>query len=141
MARFRRIMDQRHPGWRLALFVSKVNMYYFTGTMQDGFLAIPRDEEAVLWVRRSYERALDESLFPCIRPMRSYRDAANSMGSFSCPVHMETELAPCHVPEDAEILGFTDCLSLDAEIMAIRSIKSPYEISCIRRSGRLIKPF
>ena len=81
MNRFRKIMDQRHPNWRLALFVSKVNMYYFTGTMQDGFLAIPRDEEAMLWVRRSYERALDESLFPCIRPMRSYRDAANSMGA------------------------------------------------------------
>jgi len=140
MNRFRKIMDQRHPNWRLALFVSKVNMYYFTGTMQDGFLAIPRDEEAMLWVRRSYERALDESLFPCIRPMRSYRDAANSMGSCPCPVHMETELVPLAMYQRMKkYFGFTDCLSLDAEIMATRSIKSPYEISCMRRSGKAHK--
>ena len=94
MLRFRRIMDERHPEWRLAIFVTKVNMYYFTGTMQDGFLAIPRDGEAVLWVRRSYERALDESLFPCIRPMQSYKDAVQAMGTFPCPDHMETEKVP-----------------------------------------------
>ena len=33
-------------------------------------LLVPRDGEACLWVRRSYERAADESLFPAIRPMR-----------------------------------------------------------------------
>jgi len=140
MDRFRRIMDQRHPGWRLAIFVGKINMYYFTGTMQDGFLAIPRDEEAVLWVRRSYERALDESLFPVIRPMRSYRDAAQAMGSFPCPVYMETELVPLAMYQRMQkYFGFTGFLPLDSEIMAIRSVKSPYEISCMRRSGLIHK--
>ena len=46
------------------------------GTMQDGMLMIPRGREAILWVRRSHEKALDESLFADIRPMESYRDAA-----------------------------------------------------------------
>lgn len=140
MNRFRRIMDERHPDWRLAIFVSKVNMYYFTGTMQDGFLAIPRNDEAALWVRRSYERALDESLFPNIRPMGSYRDAAQAMGEFHCPVYMETETVPLAMYHRMQkYFGFTGYLSLDAEIMAIRSIKSPYEISCMRRSGQIHK--
>lgn len=138
LVRFREIMNRKHPDWRLAVFVSKINMYYFTGTMQDGFLAIPRDDEAVLWVRRSCDRALDESLFPNIRPMRSYRDAAQVMGSFSCPVYMETEMVPVAMYRRMQkYFGFTDCLSLDAEIMAVRSVKSPYEISCMRRSGMI----
>ncbi len=142
MARFRKIMDERQPEWRLAIFVSKVNMYYFTGTMQDGFLAIPRDGEAVLWVRRSYERALDESLFPDIRPMQSYRDAAQAMGMFPCPVHMETEKVPLAMYQRMQkYFGFTACLPLDAEIMAIRAVKSPYELSCMRRSGQAHKRF
>ena len=72
-------MDAADPGWDLAVVLSKINLYYFTGTMQDGMLLVPRDGEACLWVRRSFERAEDESLFPAIRPMRSYRDAAASM--------------------------------------------------------------
>ena len=138
MARFRRIMDQRHTDWRLAIFAGRINMYYFTGTIQDGFPAIPRDDEAVFWVRKSHDRALDESLFPVIRPMRSYRDAAQAMGSFPCPVHMETELVPLAMYQRMQkYFGFTGFLPLDAEIMAVRSVKSPYEISCMRRSGEI----
>lgn len=140
MIRFRQMMDRKHPQWKLALFVSKINLYYFTGTMQDGFLAIPRDEEAVLWVRRSYERALDESLFPNIRPMGSYRDAVQGMGSYPCPVHMETERVPLAMYQRMQkYFGFTACLPLDTEIMAVRSIKSPYELSCMCRSGHAHK--
>ena len=140
MKRFRAKMDESYPDWQMAIIISKVNQYYFTGTMQDGFLAIPRDEEAVLWVRRSYERALDESLFPVIRPMRSYRDAAQAMGSFPCPVYMETELVPLAMYQRMQkYFGFTGFLPLDSEIMAIRSVKSPYEISCMRRSGLIHK--
>jgi Xaa-Pro dipeptidase len=38
------------PQWNWAIIFSKVNQYYFTGTMQDGMLIIPKDEEPVYWV-------------------------------------------------------------------------------------------
>ena len=75
MERFRTRMDMIHPDWELCVIFSRINQYYFTGTMQDGMLLIPRCGEPELFVRRSYERALDESLFPAIRPMGSFRDA------------------------------------------------------------------
>ena len=75
MKRFRARMDAENPNWELAAFFGRVNQYYFTGTMQDGVLLVPRDGEAVFCVRRSFERAGDESLFPDIRPMKSFRDA------------------------------------------------------------------
>jgi len=64
LKRLRAIMDTHNPDWKLAVIFNKINLYYLTGTMQDGMLLIPRDDEAVLWVRRSYDRAVDESLFP-----------------------------------------------------------------------------
>src|ERR1035437_504015 len=94
LERFRKRMDQRCPGWDMAVVFSKINLYYFTGTMQEGVLFIPRQEEAVLWVRRSYERAIDESLFPSIKPMESYRDAAATMKNLPDTVYLEKEIVP-----------------------------------------------
>jgi Xaa-Pro dipeptidase len=42
IARFREQMDQSSPGWEITVIFSKINQYYFTGTMQDGILFIPR---------------------------------------------------------------------------------------------------
>ena len=64
LERFRTRMDSTRPGWELAAIVGKIPPYYFTGTMQDGLLLVPRDGEAVFWVRQSFERAKTESLFP-----------------------------------------------------------------------------
>jgi Xaa-Pro aminopeptidase len=96
MKRFRARMDAENPNWELAAFFGRVNQYYFTGTMQDGVLLVPRDGEAVFWVRRSFERAGDESLFPDIRPMKSFRDATPSVPAATARqvIHIETELVP-----------------------------------------------
>lgn len=56
LARFREEMEKEHPGWQMAVINNKVNMYYFTGTMQEGALVI-RPQDEILWVRRSYDRA------------------------------------------------------------------------------------
>ena len=95
MKRFQARMDTENPDWELAAFLGRVNQYYFTGTMQDGVLLVPRDAEAVFWVRRSFERAGDESLFPDIRPMKSFRDAVpDAPAAARQVIHLETELVP-----------------------------------------------
>ena len=76
MNRFRNLMDSQNPEWKMAVVFSKINLYYFTGTMPEGMLLISRDAGATLWVRRSYERSVHESLFSDIRPMESFRDVA-----------------------------------------------------------------
>jgi Xaa-Pro aminopeptidase len=88
LQRFRARMDTGNPDWELAVIFSNINLYYFTGTMQDGMLLIPREGEPVLWVRRSFSRAGDESSFPNIQPMQSYRTAAASMGTIPKTVYL-----------------------------------------------------
>lgn len=48
LARFREEMEKEHPGWQMAVINNKVNMYYFSGTMQEGALVI-RPQDEILW--------------------------------------------------------------------------------------------
>jgi Xaa-Pro dipeptidase len=138
LKRFRAIMDVHHPSWKLAVIFSKINLYYLTGTMQDGMLLIPRSGEAVLWVRRSYERAVNESLFPLIRPMDGFRDAAAVLGTVPSAVHIETEFVPlAFLQRFQKHFPFREALSLDAQIAYTRSVKSTYELNLMRKSGEL----
>ena len=136
--RFRNKMNESNPDWEMAIFVSKINQYYFTGTMQDGMLIIPRGDEAIYWVRRSFERALDESLFPQIKPMNSYRDAAEFMKNIPDTVYIETEIIPLAMLNRLQkYFPFKEVKPLDAQIAAVRAVKSEYELSLIKRAGKI----
>jgi Xaa-Pro aminopeptidase len=138
MYNFRKQMDISNPEWEIAVIFSKINLYYFTGTMQDGMLIIPRHGEATLWARRSYERALDESLFPSIEPMNSFRDAAKSINVLPDTVYLETEVVPLALYQRFQkYFPFNNFKPVDPQICAVRAIKSEYELSLIREAGRI----
>ncbi len=137
MQRFRARMDAENPDWELAVFFGRVNQYYFTGTMQDGMLLIPRGGEAVFWVRRSFERAGAESLFPDIRPMKSFRDAAPP-GITRRVIHLETELVPLAlVQRFRKYFPCREVAPLDATVGRVRAVKSPYELAIMERAGAI----
>jgi Xaa-Pro dipeptidase len=136
--RFRARMDMKDPGWDLAIVSRKVNLYYFTGTIQDGVLLIPNDDEAVFWVRQSYARAVDESHFPQIRPMKSYRDAAGAMRAIPSTVHLETEQVTLGLYQRlCKHFAFRDTVGIDGVIAAIRSVKSPFEQNLMEKAGSI----
>jgi Xaa-Pro aminopeptidase len=139
MQRLRARMDAAQPEWELAAFLGKVNQYYFTGTMQDGLLLVPRDGEAIFWVRRSFERAGQESLFPDLRPMKSFRDAAPALAPAARQtIHLETELVPLALVERfRKHFPCAEVASLDPQIASVRAIKSAYELAIMERAGAL----
>lgn len=138
MERFREEMDRRNPGWEMAAIFGKINLYYFTGTMQDGVLLIPAEGDAEFWIRKSCERAAEESLFPDIRPMRSYRDAAAGMGNLPETIFFETELVTVGVLERfRKHFGFKNTASLDYSLGMVRAVKSGYEMSLIEKAGEI----
>lgn len=138
LKRFRTVMDAFNPDWEMAVIFSKINLFYFTGTMQDGMLIIPRDRKAILWVRRSYQRALDESLYPEIRHMKSFRDATPSFTRLPDTVYLEMEKVPLALYKRFnKHFPFKQFKPLDLPIAKIRAVKSDYELSNMRRSGRI----
>ena len=140
MQRFRARMDADNPDWQLAAILGRVNQYYFTGTLQDATLLVPRDGEPTLWVRRSFERARDESLFPDIRPMKSFRDAAQAASGTREVIHIETEVVPY-----ALLQRFRKCFPckavapLDAQVLKVRAVKSAYELAILERAGAITR--
>lgn len=143
LERFRALMAQAHPEWNTAILLSRVNQYYFTGTMQDGMLVIRRDEpQPFYFVRRSYERAQSESPLSCVYPMNSYRDAAAVLGRACGHTYMETEIVT------VGILGrlrahfeLGEIHALDRVVQAVRAVKSPYELAWLRRAGEAHQAF
>ncbi|MGB9929676.1 MAG: M24 family metallopeptidase [Methanosarcina sp.] len=138
MDAFRKQMDISNPEWEIAVIFSKINLYYFTGTMQDGILIIPKNGEPIFWVRRSYERALDESLFPNIESMNSFRDAAKKISSLPDTVYLETETVPLALYQRFQKhFPFKNVKAADAQISTIRAVKSEYELSLTREAGKI----
>jgi len=138
LCRFRERMEIVNPGWGLAIITSNVNLYYFTGTVQDGMLLIPRDGEAVFWVRRSHARAVDESRFPQIRPMQSYRTAAEATGATHGTVYLEAEqVSVAMFQRLRKYFAVNDAKPVDSVVADIRSVKSPYERKLMERAGSI----
>lgn len=136
LAAFRRGMNAIDPDWSMALINHKINMYYLTGTMQEGVLVI-RPDAATLWVRRSFDRAQSESLFGDIRPMRSFRTLGEYYTDIPPVAYIETRTASLawfdmvrrHLP-------FASYKSVNPVLSDLRAIKSTYELDCMKLAGR-----
>ena len=136
MQRFCACMDAANPNWELAAIFGRINQYYFTGTMQDGVLLIPRHGRAVFCVRRSYERACAESLFPDIRPMKGFRDAAPLVPGERAVIHVDTEEVPfALLARFRKYFPCKEVASMDAQALRLRAVKSPYELAIMERAG------
>ena len=137
LTRFREKMEKEHSGWQMAVINNKVNMYYFTGTMQEGALVI-RPQDEILWVRRSYDRARNESLLPDIRPMQSFRTLAEFYGA--CPEVMYVECRKATVDwlnMLRKYMPFKEYADIDGLLCSLRLIKSSYELELMKRSGAI----
>lgn len=137
LERFRRAMDAAHPGWKMAAVNHKVAMYYFTGTIQEGVLLI-RPQDAVFWVRRSFERACNESHFSDIRPMHSFREAAAFYGSAPKVMYVETKKATLDWERMLhKYFAFEELGSFDSVLQDLRMVKSEYELKQMEQSGAI----
>lgn len=142
LLRFIRATDESCPGWDTAVILGRVNQYYFTGTMQDGMLVIKKNGTLFYFVRRSYERAKDESRLASIYPMTGYRDAAAVLGAEMGNTCMETELVTVGiVTRLRKYFKFGEIIPLDSAIQSVRAVKSPYELALIKQSGKVHEDF
>ena len=139
MMRFITAMEKTYSNWELCAITGSVNVYYLTGTMCDGVLMIRRDEGAILWVRRSYERALLESEFEDIRPMKSYRDVAAGTGQLPDTLYLDTSNATLEwYGMFSKYLHVDNVLSADKILLGVRAVKSEYELIRMRMAGETV---
>ena len=127
-------LDQRFD---TALIISKINQFYFTGTMQDGMLILRSDGQYTFYVRKSFDRARLESPLGHIRKMSSYRDMRNDLPQNLSRVYLEKQIMPLSTLERLQKhFAIQEMFDLDPVILELRSVKDETELALIEESGR-----
>jgi Xaa-Pro aminopeptidase len=123
-----------------ALLFHAVDICYFSGTAQDGLVYIPRDGEPVVMMKRSLERAIEESPLE-VRPLKNMRNLMSDLGvPKKATVGLEMDVLPASfyfkVNKALEEASFVDVAE---KIRHIRSVKSEFELGLIREAARILE--
>ncbi len=125
-----------------ALIVQRVDLFYFSGTGQDGHLFIPAPGEPQLLIRKSYERAVDDSPLKEVLPVKSFSNLKNHVLHSSSrkikKIGMELDLLPVNNYRAYQSLfQETEIVDISPLVREIRMIKSPYELEFMLQAARL----
>ncbi len=137
-AAFCQKMDVAHPNWESALILSKVNQYYFTGTIQNALLLIKKGGGYSYNVRQSIQRAEAESPLDNLFAMKSYGDVAGREGADLGHAYLELDYLPYStVMRLQKNFQMKSINSLDTTLRNLRAVKSAYELSVLERCGKM----
>ena len=131
----------KEKGIDLALILQNADLFYFTGTLQRGYLCIPQDGEPVFFVQKYYDRAVQESPLPCIKVkgMKALPNLLLKYGIGGTQLGLEFDVIPVSFFDRIrDLFGNWEVFDISEEIKAIRSIKSEFEIQQIKQSGEII---
>ena len=125
-----------------ALIVNHADLYYLSGTAQDAHLFVPVEGRPVLMVRRSFERATEDSPMENVVAVKSLSDLG-SMVKDSASKHprtlgMELDILPVNNFRIYEgLFPESEIRDISPLIRALRQVKSPYEIGLLRKAARI----
>ncbi|MCF8127726.1 MAG: Xaa-Pro peptidase family protein [Deltaproteobacteria bacterium] len=125
-----------------ALIVEKTDLYYFSGTKQDGHLFIPAEDEPVLMVRKDFERAVSESPLEEILPLPGYSVLPHliSKGGGLYPRRMGLEMDVLPASRYflyQKLFPKAELVDVSRLIRETRMVKSDYEIARIRAAAEM----
>jgi len=125
-----------------ALILQRADLYYFSGTIQQAHLYLPTDDEPILMVHKSSERAAAESALDRVVSLTSPKQLPELLLKigYKLPerLGMELDVLPANLyfqyRQIFENKKITDASHL---IRLVRSVKSKYELDLIRRAAEL----
>jgi Xaa-Pro dipeptidase len=122
-----------------AILFHAVDMCYFSGTAQDGLVYIPRDGDPVVMIRKSVERAAQESPLD-VRPLRSLKKLKKELDVPSgAAIGLEWDVLPHGLYHRIdEALVDAKLVDVSEDIKHLRSVKSDFELSLIKEAARML---
>jgi Xaa-Pro dipeptidase len=125
-----------------ALIVQRADLFYFCGTIQDAHLFVPVDDEPILMVFKSLNRARAESSLSRVVPLESPKaifDILSHHGYVLPPtIGLELDVLPTNLYFNYQrLFAERNLIDISHLIREVRAIKSPYEIEMMRRAARL----
>jgi Xaa-Pro aminopeptidase len=125
-----------------ALVLQRVDLFYFSGTFQQGSLYIPASGDPLLMVHKSTERARAESSLEQILHLESPRKIPGLLKANGYPLPrklgLELDVLPTNMYFNyRRLFQGADLVDLSQPIRLMRAVKSEYEISIMRRAAEL----
>jgi Xaa-Pro dipeptidase len=142
-SRIQRFQDSlRGQGIAGALICQNVDLFYFTGTVQESFLFVPQEGESILMVKKSWARAMRESALSDIRVLKKARHIPGLLreGGFTAleTIGLELDVLPAnHYVQLQSLFPQSQFTDVSRHILKARSIKSDYEIRQIREAAKI----
>jgi Xaa-Pro aminopeptidase len=126
-----------------ALIIYPIDVYYFTGTRQNSTLWVPADGNPLLLVRKSYSRAMKESMIEDTRPFPSSKEFPVLIPEQAKKIGMTFDIIPVQQYNYySKLLPGRELVDISAANREIRSVKSAWELEQLRQSGeQLCKVF
>ncbi|MFW6054745.1 MAG: M24 family metallopeptidase [Thermodesulfobacteriota bacterium] len=125
-----------------ALILQNTDLFYFSGTTQQAHLYVPAAGRPLLMVRKNLERARSESALATIVKVSSPKELGGLIrdAGLTLPgrLGLELDVLPASLYLNYSRIFKNSCLvDISGSIRLIRSIKSGYELECIRRSAAM----
>jgi Xaa-Pro dipeptidase len=126
-----------------ALILQRADLFYFSGTGQNGQLFIPASGEPTLLVKKSLDRAKEESALKTVIPYSGtdqLKDLVTSQMPENSAIGVETDVLPAalYFRYQKNFAGY-QLVDLSGEIRQIRAVKSAYEINLLRQAAAVGK--
>ena len=123
-----------------AILLQKTDLYYLSGTDQDAHLWVPAQDTPLLMVRKSLERAKEDSTIEDIAPLPGLSRVPELIRKHKKMLPkrlgLELDILPSKLYMSYQKL-FPDAEIVDISslIRGVRMVKSDYEISCITKAA------
>ena len=125
-----------------ALIIQKSDLFYFGSTSQQGWLYVPVSGTPLLFVFKSFERAVAESPLADIHSLSSPKKIPQMLADLGYPepstLGLELDVLPTNLYfQYQKIFGSAAIVDLSLPIRLIRAVKSEYEIGLISAAATM----
>ena len=122
-----------------AFFHYKIDYYYLSGTMQDGFLFVPFEGPPVLFVKRELQRARRESPLDEVVPLEALEEIRPRTREMR-RIGFQLDVMPyAMVMKYRDLLPGVEFVNASPLTKALRKKKSPFEIKMMEKAAAIAK--
>ena len=122
-----------------ALLVQAIDVFYFSGTRQNGVLWMPVAGTPILLLRKSFTRGREESGLEDVRPLASAKELPSVVGTHTKRIGVTMDVLPVHYLNFYQkLLPNAEFVDISAICRNLRSVKSEWELTQMRMSGQLL---
>jgi Xaa-Pro aminopeptidase len=124
--------------------VQRVDLFYFSGTAQNGFLYMPAEGEPLLFVKQYFPRAQQESALANIVKIDSIKEIAGLIADYygRMPDRLGFELDVVPVNDFnfyQSLFKVKRCVDASPQILKVRQVKSDWEIAQLANTAEMTR--